>query len=394
MRNARVKMFLAPAIAFTLISTIFPANSASMAGTKCTKAGATKTVANIKYTCQKQGSKLVWNKGVAIKPATKPTPTAIPTPTPSPTPTYDRKDWEYVYLKIWDEYKAAQNLGSFPFEYKLSPNVNKAKAEESIAAYDKAMKIWLAVLNGEKVNPVIWTIMSEKDYSWWKGVVDSQETTQPNYAWNPDTNSLGHCQLSAYAFCGYGNTYGSNTPGYKFLQYNVIGSAYTSSPNANTVNHESVHFYQLSVVQGFPRDLPCWYVEGQASLYGGALQFNLDSQRKSSIGQRNNFKGIVRQYQPSADQFKASDWVQVLNKMYNPDISCSGQQDYFKYAMGMFIWEYLYANYGPKTMHQVLLDFKAGKTFQEAIQKELQLNLVELNAKLSEHLVHVFADDN
>ncbi len=396
------RLFLVFLLSLSLVTA--PSFAAVKAGTKCTKVGATSTTGGKKYTCIKSGNKLVWNKGVTVKAAAKtelnpvfkpvdPTPSATPTPT-SPAPVIQRKDWELIYMKIWDENEKSQNLGKFPFTYKLSPNVNQVRAQESIDAYDKAMKLWLAVLNGAAVSPVVWTIMSEKDYAWWKQVVDQQEGTSANYAWNPDSNMLGHCQLSSTAFCGYGNTFRSNTPDYKFLQYNVIGSAYSQTPNANTVNHESVHFYQLSVVQGFPRDTPCWYVEGQASLYGGALQHNLVTERTASTRQRNNFKGIVRQYQPNADSFAAKDWVGVLQNMYSGHVSCSGQQDYFKYAMGMFIWENLYDKFGPKVMHQVLLDFKAGKSFADSIQSQLSLNLEQLNDQLSKYLVYVFAEGN
>lgn len=394
-------LMLLPVVAFSA--------SKVVSGGSCKVYQQKVTYKNKIYTCIKSGKKLVWNKGfVLARPNPLATPTAIgdpigaigatPSPTaiatPSPTPIIERKDWEYVYLKIWDEFNAAQNQGTFPFVYKLSPNVNKEKAQESISAYDKAMKIWLAVLNGEKVNPVIWSIMSEKDYVWWRQVVDQQEGSSANYAWNPDTNMLGHCSLSSFAFCGYGNAFKANTQEYKFLQYNVIGSAYTSSPNANTVNHEAVHFYQLGVVQGFPRDTPCWYVEGQASLYGGALEYDLKIQRNRSINQRNNFKGIVRQYQPNADSYTAGEWITVLSNMYPPHVSCSGQQDYFKYASGTFIWEYLYDKFGPKVMHEVLLEFKNGKSFAEAIKKELNFSVEQLNQNLANHLVHVFADNN
>jgi len=409
----RRKGLLAVAVAL-LLALVTPLQAATpKAGAKCSKAGTTTTAAGKKFTCIKSGNKLVWNKGVAIKAAPKPwlnpvfkpeepsptpspTPSATPTPipTPTPTPTIVRKPWEFTYLKIWDELDKAQNQASFPFEYKLSPTVNQEKVKESIAAYDKAMKIWMAVLDGAKLNPIVWTIMSEKDYAWWKQVVDQQEGSSANYAWNPTTNMLGHCQLSSNVFCGYGNTFKSNTPDYKFLQYNVIGSSYFQSPNANTVNHEAVHFYQLGVVQGFPRDLPCWYVEGQASLYGGALQFNLTTERSSSIWQRDNFKSIVRQYQPNANAYAPKDWVDVLKNMYQPHISCSNQQDYFKYAVGMFAWEYLYEQYGSKVMHQVLLDFKAGKSFTEASQKQLGLTLDQLNEKLAVYLEDVFAKGN
>jgi hypothetical protein len=386
------------------------ASAAVKPGGTCSRLGLTSTSAGIKYTCVKSGKKFVWNKGVAIKkplptssptpsPSVTPTPTPSPTPspsvtpTPTPTPTINRKDWELIYLKIWDELDKAQSQGSFPFEYKLSPTVNPDKARESIAAYDKAMKLWMAVLDGAKASPVIWTIMSEKDYAWWKQVSEQQEGYSST-VWNPVTNMLGHCQLRPDIFCGYGTTYKSNTPDYKFLQYNVIGSQYNQSPNANTVNHESVHFYQLSVVQGFPQDVPCWYVEGQASLYGGALEYNLNDQRKSSIAQRDRFKGIVLQYQPNANSYTTQQWVEVLKNMYGSHISCSGQQDYFKYALGMFVWEHLYDKFGPAVMHKVLLDFKAGKMFTQASQAQLGLSVDQLNDQLAKHLVHVFADGN
>ena len=56
-------------LALTLVG-VTPAHAATAkAGSKCTKAGATSTVAGKKFTCIKSGDKLIWNKGVAIKPA-------------------------------------------------------------------------------------------------------------------------------------------------------------------------------------------------------------------------------------------------------------------------------------------------------------------------------------
>jgi len=62
-------------------------NAAVTPGTKCSKAGATSTYNNKKYTCMKSGKKLVWNKGVPVaKPVPVPTPSASPTATPTPSP--------------------------------------------------------------------------------------------------------------------------------------------------------------------------------------------------------------------------------------------------------------------------------------------------------------------
>ena len=65
------------------------------AGGVCTKAAATSTVKGIKYTCVKSGKKLVWNKGVKVVAAAKPTPTATPTPTPTPAKTFN---------SLWEKY--------------------------------------------------------------------------------------------------------------------------------------------------------------------------------------------------------------------------------------------------------------------------------------------------
>ena len=89
------KIALASISALFLLTSIPSPSSAAVSGSKCTKAGTTKTVTNIKYTCVKQGNKLVWNKGVATKPVAKPSATPTPTPTetakpeakPKPTPT-------------------------------------------------------------------------------------------------------------------------------------------------------------------------------------------------------------------------------------------------------------------------------------------------------------------
>jgi hypothetical protein len=98
----RFLVLLSVILALSLIGA--PSNAAVKAGAKCTKAGATATAAGKKFTCVKSGTRLVWNKGVAVKAAVKPnlnpvfkpveptptptpTPVATPTPTPTPSPT-------------------------------------------------------------------------------------------------------------------------------------------------------------------------------------------------------------------------------------------------------------------------------------------------------------------
>ena len=86
MRKALAKKLLSTSIALVSISTILPAHSATIAGSKCTKVGTTKKVSSTKYTCIKQGSKLVWNKGGLVKSAATPTSAVSPSAEPSETP--------------------------------------------------------------------------------------------------------------------------------------------------------------------------------------------------------------------------------------------------------------------------------------------------------------------
>jgi cytochrome b involved in lipid metabolism len=77
------KSLLAVSMALVLSIVAAPGSSASVkAGAACKKAGQISNVSGKKFTCVKKGSKLVWNKGVAVKraPSVKATPAASAAP--------------------------------------------------------------------------------------------------------------------------------------------------------------------------------------------------------------------------------------------------------------------------------------------------------------------------
>jgi hypothetical protein len=61
------KTFLILVAALLSLALASPANAVAIAGSKCSKLSATKTISGKKYTCIKSGGKLVWNKGVLVK---------------------------------------------------------------------------------------------------------------------------------------------------------------------------------------------------------------------------------------------------------------------------------------------------------------------------------------
>lgn len=74
-------------VGITLLSAIFPGAIAATGPTlKPTKLGQSIVWRGKKYTCIKQGKKLVWDKGVLIPAKVNPSPTSAASPSPSPSP--------------------------------------------------------------------------------------------------------------------------------------------------------------------------------------------------------------------------------------------------------------------------------------------------------------------
>jgi M6 family metalloprotease-like protein len=88
--NRRIASLVGISLALALLPSI--AQAATKPGAKCAKVGATSLSVGKKFTCIKSGAKLVWNKGVAVKSPSAPTPpkpsaTSTPSVTPSANPT-------------------------------------------------------------------------------------------------------------------------------------------------------------------------------------------------------------------------------------------------------------------------------------------------------------------
>ena len=72
-------------VATFLTAIALPSQAATIAGTKCSKVGITKTSGGLKHFCVKSGKNLIWNKGTVVK--ATPTPKKTPMVSQSPTPT-------------------------------------------------------------------------------------------------------------------------------------------------------------------------------------------------------------------------------------------------------------------------------------------------------------------
>ena len=92
-------------IALLAISIAIPSSNAAIkSGNVCKKADLTTIDSGRKYTCVKQGSKLVWKKVVVAK-----------TPTPTPTPTPPPSNIAYVLNTTGDDNTGTLGVSSLPY---------------------------------------------------------------------------------------------------------------------------------------------------------------------------------------------------------------------------------------------------------------------------------------
>jgi hypothetical protein len=410
----RARILLAFVLSISLVTA--PSFAAVKAGAKCTKAGATSTVGGKKFTCIKSGTRLVWNKGVAVKAAPKPkpkpnlnpvfkpveptptpvatptpTPTPVATPTPTPTPVATPTPTpraltplEKLNQDIYQRYLNASKVLSPSFNFVRCPTVNASMAETTEKAYIDSYAFWAPIYKSNtKVN---WLLMSEKDWDCWYETTAKFEGPNPVSrswnVWNKNTGILGHCNVSSSAFCGYGT---GVQPGGVFAQYNLIGTDYKIAPTPMTVHHETVHIYQAQVVAdnfqtSKSNTAACWFMEGQANLFGVPIALKGDP-----TSYRNFEKGRLLKVYPQGSSFTQTQWLAVLNELRAKDQTFCFQNE-LGYSLGWFALEWTYMNYSIEEMHTFLEFIAKGSTWEQAIQAVMKMDEQSYYAKIAQYL--------
>lgn len=301
--------------------------------------------------------------------------------------TPDFQDWRYVYQHIATINDLASLGPGITMEADFSPTVNLKKAEEVIDAYEQAMGMW--TFFGLEDVPVVWTIMSEVDYEWWYERVKAIEGPRPALdVWDPATNRMGHCYPTATTFCGYGNP--SESAGLTF-QYNIIGSQYVQPPNRNTVHHEAVHFYQDGLHKNYDQFMPCWFVEGQASLIGNAIATN-DARAEGGLGPESSLPDVSRLGGdlPGDKTWSIEQWKSVLDAYtFDEDARNECRELSYNYTLGSAVFEYLYGTYSMMTIHELLVNAAASENWEGAVEETLDVSVDQLNERLAGYLYSI-----
>ena len=384
---------------------VTPSSSGAVkAGTSCKKAGLQTTDSGRKYTCIKQGKKLVWKKGVVVKvvPTVKPTPTPIPTPTPSPsatvepppTPTFTPPvrptSFSDLLEKIdgvsyWAWFTSSEKIkeaASSPIEFEIlfGPNTPLITHNTELAVQNVS-KLYAGAAAPKKVVAIYFSF---KDRAW-------GQATFAKYALRPQGNETSQmCQTEVTCWGAMAEVDHKGT-GILLMSVNdpsKVDKSHTSGP---LQAHEFAHTYQGSQFTSTIKEansycctktyLPWWMVEGGAT-YVEAAAMHADSFENYKASMARSYGDYLGQNQAQYTK----EWFQ--NFLQPASTSEWGKPEYqWKiYTGGAIVDEIFFALKGPDISMKLMRDVATGMTWPEAFQKNFGTSWNEALPILSEAL--------
>jgi len=255
---------LAPLVIGTLIVSGNAAIAAVKAGSACPKAGATSTIAGKKFTCIKSGTRLVWNKGVAIKAAAKPTSTATAVPTESSKPTL-RQVWGSVSsdsLAVWDIIKPISSDlkggGLKNITFAFSSDIPADSQEELKRQYRLTTTYWA------RFTPITQRLHVAVSKI---GDVRFLCTERAKFI---NTNVDGCVQYNPGPLVGAYTMFDDGSGTFNWMTIEPELKSF-GTHEGWTSHHEYVHSVQYSVNKRHWQTHPCWFEEGMAMLFSPAI---------------------------------------------------------------------------------------------------------------------------
>lgn len=415
--NSFLPALLVSVIAFSNLSA--SAAPSPKSGATCVKAGVGKTqiYKGLKYTCIKNGKKLVWSKGVPVtkpqptqtsspSPATSITPTPTPTSTPSPTPTPTTtptptakptptstptekplsisEKWSQIdpsALKIFDEWavKELPKNHSVKIEYVSSDKADKEAVEEMKRRYELAARFWApysTVTKEFKVlianhNEAKW--ICEITYEWLYRIQSVSECIEIESNGRPDIPTAGQRQHR-----------NRNVDSYQVKNLAELNTRFF----IGRVEHEFTHniFYEQS--DRYQHFMPCWQIEGGAEFFG-ILIANRDN--PNSYIQARNFKFETDFLNLKELSWSLEDWVNFLYEIDRSEFG-NGREYYCDpvrpkiYAHSILANEYLVSKVGIPGYLKLIKDASV-TSWPETIRKTFGMEKKDFYREMASYMM-------
>jgi hypothetical protein len=370
--------FLVPCVLLSLLAFSQNSFAAVKAGDTCKKAGITSTANGKKFTCVKNGKKLVWNKGVAVSqpklaPVDSVQSTATPTPSTSPVPTSISpkaptgfadlvENYRGIPEVVWNEAQKLAIGGTVKstFTIEIGPNTKIQQGLDDPRVYlEQASRLWSSFSQAQSTRIFIYNF---QDLAW-----AQQKNVALGGSWFKPEDLANNC--SSPSSCGaFGGSYrgvGQIFMGVPIRDYFPFNLGFVRG----TYVHEFSHVVQYSQFASQPAlngysTLPCWFSEGQPQVPGQALGFtNLPDYKKSRETWFSQPAGSLGDYSPES-----------ILKFYSlAGVSgsglCSPTIRQRIYDLGYMTVEALASIKGIESTMQVVVGVSQGLTFEQSFEK-------------------------
>jgi len=376
--RVRSRQLIAIGCLVILTTTQVSASAVVKAGAKCTKAGAVSTIAGKKFTCIKSGSKLVWNKGIAVKAAPKPEatpvfkpvePTPSPTQTPTPPPVVKYPDaptsfddlianYQGIAYAAWSKSNAAIMSSKDvapPFTALTGPKTTLA-FKNPASAYDLVARMYSGY---KSTDAMIVLSFGYDDRDW---AQEQMKMLQPKSTWQWITFTA--CATRATCWGG-GMFTDEKANGLLVVTTEVLDDNHTTG----TLDaHEYLHAIQQNQMRRptvWPETNdwpPSWYREGQATFAQNAAIFH-QSYELYLRNRRSISEGLINA--PAIN----SAWIQEFFIVNQPQSWFNNYESWRQYDLGARLVEVLTAIKGPGSTMEIWKLMGTGQTFNSAFEK-------------------------
>jgi hypothetical protein len=347
-----------------LILSTSNASSATISGTKCSKVGTTKTVAKVKYTCIKNGKKLIWNKGVAIKIAPKLLPTSSPSAQPSANPTPTATEIKFapwgteINSKLLAE-EAQKNFMSWVQSrtgagknhiQQIQENSHTNRIQILKKSDDLGAQLFSSYFKQSSVTIIganeAWTLEQLAKNGWTTNTCNNQYQ-----------KGVELC-LEGFRYQGYvinaNATYDARNPGNDGAA--LLAHEYFHLVQSNLVGSREL-FKTMNGEADSAKAIPIWFIEGTAEFVGysvGAL-----SQNASYLTGR-----------PAALSYAPPGEATNKNSIsdYEIRICCGNANPTYPYNIGQVATEYIVASIGFQKILDIFVDFGKTNDFEKSFQ--------------------------
>ena len=323
------------------------------AGTKCTKAGSTATAGGKKFTCVKSGTKLVWNKGVAIA---KPAPVATPTPTPTqinfvPWGTdVDSKTLSDIAQRNFQQWVKERSGQPKNHIQQIQENKSKNRIDILKKSDDLGAQLFSSYLKQGSVTIIganeAWTLEQLAKSGW--SVSKCSDQYMPG---------VDLC-LEGMKFQGYvvtsDSSYDARNPGRDGAA--LLAHEYFHLVQANLVGSRSMYLTKNGDPQ-LAHAVPAWFAEGTAEFVGysvGAL-----SQNASYWDGRS----AALSYAPPGESTNRNSIAD-----YEIRTCCGNGTPTYSYNIGHVATEYIVASIGFQKMLDIFVDFGKSNDFEKSFE--------------------------